>query len=297
MAYTNLSDLFKGTCDAIRTKKGTTGPIKHQNIPSEIAGILSPSDGTIPTKTSNDLSASGATVTVPAGYYAKSESKSVATGSLDKPTFYGTKLSSQGILQAESKVQTNGYLTASNTSDIAEYYLNTVNGGNTITPGTLPQTAVPKNYFTLGEVKVAGDSNLVASNIKNGVSIFGVQGNYQGSGSSATGHIEDCGEIRPSYTGTFSFNFSGNSNNIIGFCVTCAQTLIPSNESDEYITSIFVNGTYLYITAIDSNGRSYSYSEEDVSFVTSSNKVTFNIEDNYLCFSTSDDYQCFVIYK
>lgn len=39
MKYTNLSDLLKGICDAIRDKKGTTGAIKHQDIPSEIASI------------------------------------------------------------------------------------------------------------------------------------------------------------------------------------------------------------------------------------------------------------------
>ena len=38
--------------------------------------------GTIPTKTSTDLTVSGATVTVPSGYYATSVSKSVATGTL-----------------------------------------------------------------------------------------------------------------------------------------------------------------------------------------------------------------------
>lgn len=45
MAYTNLSDLFKGICDAIRAKKGTTGTINHQDIPSEIAGIEPVLDG------------------------------------------------------------------------------------------------------------------------------------------------------------------------------------------------------------------------------------------------------------
>jgi hypothetical protein len=39
MAYTNLNDLFKGICDAIRAKKGITGTINHQDIPSEIASI------------------------------------------------------------------------------------------------------------------------------------------------------------------------------------------------------------------------------------------------------------------
>ena len=39
MAYTNLGDLLKGICDAIRDKKGTAGAIKHQDIQSEIASI------------------------------------------------------------------------------------------------------------------------------------------------------------------------------------------------------------------------------------------------------------------
>ena len=41
MAYSTLSDLFTGICDAIRAKKGTTGTINHQDIPSEIESIES----------------------------------------------------------------------------------------------------------------------------------------------------------------------------------------------------------------------------------------------------------------
>jgi len=39
MAYTTLSDLFKGICDAIRAKDGTTGTINHQDIPTRISAI------------------------------------------------------------------------------------------------------------------------------------------------------------------------------------------------------------------------------------------------------------------
>lgn len=41
MAYTNINDLFKAICDSIRTKKGTTDLIPHQNIPAEIESIES----------------------------------------------------------------------------------------------------------------------------------------------------------------------------------------------------------------------------------------------------------------
>lgn len=54
----------------------------------------------------------------------------------------------------------------------------------TITPGTSQKTAVASGRITTGNVYVAGDSNLVASNIKSGVSIFGVTGTAQTLGTS-----------------------------------------------------------------------------------------------------------------
>ena len=46
MSYTDLSSLFKGICDAIRAKDGTTDLIAHQDIPARISA-LSGSTGTI----------------------------------------------------------------------------------------------------------------------------------------------------------------------------------------------------------------------------------------------------------
>ena len=47
----------------------------------------------------------------------------------------------------------------------------------TITPGTSDQTVASGTYLT-GVQTIKGDSNLVASNIKSGTSIFGVTGAY-----------------------------------------------------------------------------------------------------------------------
>lgn len=63
-------------------------------------------------------------------------------------------------------------------------------GAKTVTPTTTEQIAVASGRYTTGDVKVAGDANLVAENIAEGVSIFGVTGTLSGgSGAMATGTL------------------------------------------------------------------------------------------------------------
>ena len=50
--------------------------------------------------------------------------------------------------------------------------------GTTITPGSSEKTAISANTYAIGEIKVAGDSNLEASNIKTGVTIFNTTGTF-----------------------------------------------------------------------------------------------------------------------
>ena len=62
----------------------------------------------------------------------------------------------------------------------------TQKSATTYTPGTSNQTIASGTYLS-GTQTIKGDSNLVAGNIKSGVSIFGVTGSYTGSGSSSSG--------------------------------------------------------------------------------------------------------------
>lgn len=56
------------------------------------------------------------------------------------------------------------------------------NAGGTFTPTTVEQSAGVEHKYMEGDIKIAGDSNLVAGNIKKGVSIFGVTGALDSSG-------------------------------------------------------------------------------------------------------------------
>lgn len=114
------------------------------------------------------LSASGAAVTVPAGYYPSQVSKSVATATHPKPT-----ISRSGGTITAQHVQSAGYTSGGTTTETLSI---TTQSGKTVTPGTSRQTAVASGRLTTGAVYVAGDANLVAANIKSGVSIFGVAG-------------------------------------------------------------------------------------------------------------------------
>ena len=131
--------------------------------------------GTIATKTAANLTANGAVVTVPVGYYASDATKSVATTTQATPSI---SIDSAGKITA-SATQTAGYVSAGTKTSTHQLAFQPA---KTITPTTASQIAVSSGYYTGGNVTVAGDSNLLAENIKSGVSIFGVSGNYVGSG-------------------------------------------------------------------------------------------------------------------
>ena len=163
--------------------------------------------GNIATKTSSDLTASGATVTVPKGYYASQATKSITNGSAKTPATTVTKnptisVSTSGLITASvsgtqsiTPTVTAGYVSSGTSGTItvsgsATKQL-TTKAATTYTPSTTDQTISSGTYLT-GTQTIKGDSNLVAGNIKSGISIFGVNGTYEGSssGGGGTGEVE-----------------------------------------------------------------------------------------------------------
>ena len=166
--------------------------------------------GTIATKTSSNLTASGATVTVPAGYYASNASKSIANGSATTPATTITQstpsvtiANSTGVVTASVAQKTQnvtptvsaGYVSSGTAGTITLGASSgtlslTTQAAKTVTPTTSSQTAVAANRWTTGAVTVAAipsnykplsSTTAVAADIAKGKTA------YNGSGTLLTG--------------------------------------------------------------------------------------------------------------
>lgn len=147
--------------------------------------------GNIQTKSSADLTSSGATVTVPVGYYASAASKAVSSGSATTPTTSITanpsvSVDSSGLVtatvsgsQSITPTVSAGYVSSGTAGTVSvsgsDTLQLTTQGATTYTPGTSDQTIAADTYLT-GAQTISGDPNLVSSYIVQGVSIFNVSG-------------------------------------------------------------------------------------------------------------------------
>lgn len=98
-------------------------------------------------------------------------------------------VSAAGLITATAEQQ-EGYVPGGTKSTTQQL---TTQGAKTVTPGRTAQSAVATGYYTTGDVKVAGDANLVAENIAEGVSIFGVTGTHSGGAETVTVQINSSG--------------------------------------------------------------------------------------------------------
>ena len=131
--------------------------------------------GEIPSKAAGDLTASGKTVTVPAGYYLEQVSKDVETVEQATPSI---TVSAGGLITASAS-QSAGYVAAGSKTVTKQL---TVQAAQTITPGATDKIIAAGHYLT-GVQTIKGDANLKAENIVSGVTIFGVTGTAEAGGS------------------------------------------------------------------------------------------------------------------
>lgn len=92
---------------AVAAGKYTTGAVIIDAIPATYVG------SGITRRSSSDLTASGATVTVPSGYYQNQASKAIANGTAGTPTATKGAVSNHAVSVTPSVTNTTGYITGS----------------------------------------------------------------------------------------------------------------------------------------------------------------------------------------
>jgi len=85
-----------------------------------------------------------------------------------------TKTASDITISDNTVTIPKGYYSSQKTKTVG-----TAQAAQTITPTTSDQTIAAGKYLT-GAQTIKGDANLIAENIKSGVTIFGVEGTYTG---------------------------------------------------------------------------------------------------------------------
>ena len=125
----------------------------------------------------------------------------------------------------------------------------------TYTPSTSNQTIASGQYLS-GTQTIKGDSNLVASNIKSGVSIFGVTGTYAGSGSSGSGNNNCEAYVITSTSATVNFKNTSGTIKVFGY----GETTSSSGWGSSTTSLLAFYGDHYYKSASFSSPTSTSLS-------------------------------------
>ena len=189
----------------------SVGAIQTETKTVTSNGTVTPSSGkylkqvtvNVPTSSSPNLQAKSVTpttakqtITPDSSYDGLSQVivNAMPAATLSTPTI---SVNSAGKITATVNQASAGYVASGSKSATKQL---TTKGAATITPGTSDQTIASGTYLT-GVQTIKGDANLVAGNIKSGVSIFGVAGSVESgiNTSDATATAEDIENGKTAY--------------------------------------------------------------------------------------------------
>ena len=210
---------YQSIASAIRLKNGTDNKYKPADMAGAIKALSVSGTFSLQTKTATPTKSSQ-NITYDTGYdglekvtinpisyeyIQPSGTKSITSnGTYDVTSFASANVNVPDTVDTSDATATSSDILSGKTAYVNGSKITgniESQGAQTITPSISNQTISSGKYLS-GTQTIKGDSNLVASNIKSGVSIFGVNGNYIGNGtdtSDATATQNDIANGKTAY--------------------------------------------------------------------------------------------------
>lgn len=175
-----------------------------------------------------DLSNPGAAGDLRSGKQLVGADGTIVTGTLAEVQQATPSISvSSGGLITATTTQSSGIVASGSKSATQQL---TTQAAKTVTPTTAEQIAVASGTYTTGDVKVAGDANLVAENIAEGISIFGVTGTHSGLPETVKITLSSHGKLI-----VVNDSFEVESITYSGYSVNCFKNSIILFEGAAYV--------------------------------------------------------------
>ena len=206
--------------------------------------------GNIATKTSSDLSASGDTVTVPAGYYASNATKAVSAGTAGTPSASKGAVSNHSIAVTPSVTNTSGYITGSTITGTAVSV-----SASELVSGNLPITSNGNNIDVTDYATVSVNVSGTSKNVQV------VQGTTRTTSSTMTAVGA---EMTVSKTGTYDIYWSAFRSNTSGSYTYATQLYIDgtAHGSENATWSNHVQNNHLTSVSLTQNQKLRVYGRE-----------------------------------
>ncbi len=214
---------------AVAAGKYTTGAVTVAAIPSNYVG------SGIDQRDDTDLTVSGATVTVPAGYYASQETKSVANGTEGTPTVTKGTVSNHAISVTPSVTNTAGYINGGTNTGTAVSVTASelVSGTLTIdSSGTKDVTNYASASVAAGTATAPSSISGSAATVSTGTNTLTLTKTV-----SVTPNISTAGYISSGTAGNSSVSLTAN------VTTKAAATITPGTTNQTIAAGTYLTGT------------------------------------------------------